>query len=406
MKILHILDHSIPLQSGYASRSRNILENQRKFGWKTEHITSPKHMISSGLDLDEETTDGLHFYRTQVLDYGLWTLPVVNQWGIVKAIEARINGLVDKIKPDIIHAHSPVLNGLAALKAGCKNDIPVTYEIRAFWEDAAVDQGTSKEEGIRYKLTRALETSVIRKADAVFTICEGLRTEIIKRGIPEAKVTVIPNSIDPSRFTFQAPVNTRLQKKLNLEGKRVLGFIGSFFSFEGVPMLVEAMPALLGRDSNYRLLLVGGGQDDEKIRSMVKELNLLDKVIMTGRVPHTEVNDYYSLVDLFVYPRLSMRLTELVTPLKPLEAMAQGKLVVASDVGGHREMVFPGENGELFKAGSHEGMVNTITRIFAQPEIWDARRNAGRDYVEQKRNWVTTVEKYRPVYECLLASKQ
>ncbi len=401
MKILHVFDHSVPLQSGYASRSRNILENQRKLGWTTEQITSPKHMISSGSNLDEEMIDGLHFYRTQVLDSGVWSLPIINQWGAVKATKSRITELIDKIRPDIIHAHSPVLNGLAALRVGRNKNIPVVYEIRAFWEDAAVDQGTSREGGLRYKLTQVLETKIIKDVDAVFTICDGLRKEIIKRGVPESKVTVVPNSIDSSRFTFNAPVNTQLQQKLRLNGKRVIGFIGSFFSFEGVPALVEVMPLLLKQNPDYRLLLVGGGEDEEKIIRLVRDMGLQDKVVLIGRVPHSEVKDYYSLADLFVYPRLSIRLTELVTPLKPLEAMAQGKLVVASDVGGHKEMIFPGKNGDLFSAGSIDDMVRVIAKTFESEYDWENRKQAGRVYVEHERNWITTVKKYESVYRCL-----
>ena len=402
MKILHVFDHSIPLHDGYSFRSKAILDGQRKLGWQTFHVTSPKHGLNSKTYEQEETVDDLHFYRTQPLTGKLWSLPVMNQLAVVKALEARLDQLVPMIKPDVIHAHSPSLNGLAAIKSAKKFNIPLVYEVRAFWEDAAVDQGTSKEGGIRYTLTKQLETYVMKRADAVTTICEGLREEIIQRGLPEQKVTVIQNSIDPEKFLFDGAVNQDLKRDLGLEDKKVIGFIGSFYAFEGVPLLIEAMPDLLEIDENYRLLLVGGGEDEQKIKHLIASLGLENKVILTGRVPHEKVQDYYSLVDIFVYPRHSMRLTELVTPLKPLEAMAQGKLVIASNVGGHKEMVKPGVTGELFTADSVESLVDTVVKLFNDQSCWQERKIRAREYVDTERNWEKTVQKYEPIYKSLM----
>ena len=126
------------------------------------------------------------------------------------------------MKPDILHAHSPALNGVAALRAGARFNLPVVYEVRAFWEDAAVDHGTSKEWGARYRLTRQLETYVLKRADAVTTICEGLRGDIIERGIPENKVTVIPNAVDLQRFSMSEQADPELQDISGLPVRRFL----------------------------------------------------------------------------------------------------------------------------------------------------------------------------------------
>jgi len=171
MKILHILDHSIPLQSGYTFRTRNILRHQRELGWQTTHVTGLKHKGET-LALEEDVGD-LHFYRTPHKASLMTRLPVLNQWQVVQTLAKRIEEVIEQEHPDVLHAHSPALNGLAALKANKKFGLPVVYECRAFWEDAAVDHGTSKEFGARYKLTRAMETKVFKQADAVTTICEG-----------------------------------------------------------------------------------------------------------------------------------------------------------------------------------------------------------------------------------------
>lgn len=399
-KILHVLDHSIPLHSGYTFRTRAILEQQRALGWQTEHVTSAKHL---GAESPWEEVDGFRFYRT--LDKGgvLGQLPVFNQLAIVNTLAKRIDEVIDEVKPDILHAHSPALNGLAALRAGRKHGLPVVYECRAFWEDAAVDHGTSSEGGLRYKITKALESYVFRNADAVTTICEGLRTDIISRGIPAEKVTVIPNAVDIERFTYGENADEGLREKLGLTGKVVLGFIGSFYAYEGLPLLLDAMPIMLRKNPDIRLLLVGGGPQETLVKEKVKTLNLDDQVIFTGRVSHDEVQAYYNQVDVFVYPRLSMRLTELVTPLKPLEAMAQGRLVVASDVGGHKELIEDSKTGYLFKADDVDALSKTVIDLLNDEEKWPLMRKAGRDFVETERNWKKSVANYKNIYEKLVA---
>ncbi len=403
MKILHILDHSIPLHSGYTFRSRAILENQRARGWETAHITGIKHIAKCP---DEEEVDGLHFYRTQSNDGLFSKLPVLNQFEVVTTLERRLDQVIPMVKPDILHAHSPCLNGLAALRAGKKHGLPVVYECRAFWEDAAVDHGTSSEGGLRYRLTRALETKVFREANAVTTICEGLKGDIVKRGIPESKVTVIPNAVDIERFSTSQQRDEALAAKLGLQGKSVLGFIGSFYAYEGLSLLVKSLPAILAESPDVRLLLVGGGPQEPEVKALVEQLGLSDIVCFTGRVPHDEVGKYYDLVDIFVYPREHMRLTDLVTPLKPLEAMAQERLVLASDVGGHKELIRDGENGRLFNAGSSEALAEAALTMLKERDAWPGLKQRGRNFVEQERNWPASIARYQDVYAPLISASE
>jgi len=400
MKILHILDHSIPLHSGYTFRTRAILEQQKTLGWETYHLTGPKHNQAAKPETREEVIDGLKFFRSDELNC-VWELPIINQWAVVKSLQNRLDEIIPQIKPDIIHAHSPALNGLAAVKAGKKYHIPVVYEIRAFWEDAAVDHGTSKEWGTRYRMTRALETWVIKKAQAVTTICEGLRRDIVQRGVAQEKVTVIPNAVDLEKFSHNTQKDQTLADSLGLSNQQVLGFIGSFYAYEGLPLLIEALPEIIKQKNNIKLLLVGGGPDETKIKSKIKQLNLEEHVIFTGRVPHEQVQSYYNLVDIFVYPRYSMRLTDLVTPLKPLEAMAQNRLVVASDVGGHKELITDGINGKLFSAGNKSALANAVLDLLEHQEQWPQYYLSGKQYVDNERNWPKSVQRYREVYKAV-----
>ena len=401
MKILHIFDHSIPLHSGYTFRSMSILKEQQKLGWETYHITSPKQGKCKN---QQEIIDGLLFYRSEGLKGWQKNIPFLNQWLVVHNLKKRLKEIIREIKPDILHAHSPALNGLATLSVGKLFNIPVVYEIRAFWEDAAVDHGTSKENGLRYKLTRALETYVIKNVDAVTTICEGLKNDIIKRNIPEEKITVIPNAVNIDAFNISNGKNSELEQKYNLSDNKVLGFIGSFYAYEGLINLLKAF-LLMGNNSDYKnikVLLVGGGFEEKKLKSYVKELGLEEQVIFTGRVPHHKVQKYYSLIDILIYPRLSMRLTELVTPLKPLEAMAQKQLFVASDVGGHKELIQDGVNGFLYKHDRIDELADLLSTMLSKLSDYEQIKNNGRNYVENERNWAVSVSNYQSIYMKLM----
>lgn len=399
MRILHILDHSLPLHSGYTFRTAAILREQRHLGWETFHITGAKQGVTSAL---EETADDLHFFRTppEIAAWARW--PLFDQAVIVRGLMRRLAEVVQQVKPDVLHAHSPALNGLAALPIARRYRLPLVYEVRAFWEDAAVDHGTTREGSMRYQLTRALETYVLKRAHAVTCICEGLRNDILNRGIPVEKVTVIPNAVDVDQFSLGGKPDLALKAQLGLTGAHVLGFIGSFYAYEGLALLLDAMPILLRAGApDIRVLLVGGGPQEQTLKAQARTLGIADQVIFTGRVPHADVNRYYDLIDVLVYPRLSMRLTDLVTPLKPLEAMAQGQLFVASDVGGHRELIRDGETGVLFRAGDADDLAAKVLALLNQPERWPLLKANGRRFVETERNWATSVGRYAPIYETL-----
>jgi PEP-CTERM/exosortase A-associated glycosyltransferase len=403
LRVLHVLDHSLPLHSGYTFRTANILREQRKLGWQTFHLTSPKHGDAAGptAPQGEETADGLHFYRTPPVDSPLAHLPGLGQRALMQATERRLFDVASHLRPHILHAHSPVLNAMPALRVGKRLGIPVVYEVRAFWEDAAVDHGTTTEGSLRYRLTRRLETHALRGAQHVFTICEGLRKDIVARGIAAEKVTVIPNAVDIAAFEPGGVADEALKASLGLKDATVVGFIGSFYAYEGLDLLLQALPRMIDRHPALRVLLVGGGPQEAALKGQARTLGIADKVVFTGRVPHAEVQRYYDLVDVLAYPRHSMRLTELVTPLKPLEAMAQGRVMVASDVGGHRELIRHGETGWLFKAGSAEALADGIDELLREQGRWPELRHAGRQFVENERNWAKSVARYQQAYERL-----
>ena len=401
MKVLHVLDHSIPLHSGYTFRTRAIIREQRLRGWQTFHVTGVKQ--GGAPDLLEEQVDGLLFYRTppsapsptRLAGIASW----VAQWQGIRLLRQRLTALVPSLKPDVIHVHSPALNGLAALPVAREFGIPLVYEVRAFWEDAAADHGTCAEGDWRYRLTRAMESYVLRRANHVTTICQGLQDDIIDRGIADEKVTVIPNAVDIDNFPRLTTPDLTLKRQLGLEHNRIIGFIGSFYGYEGLSLIIDALPLIREKLPDVKLLLVGGGLQERNLKQQVAALGLGDQVVFAGRVAHDEVARYYSLVDLLIYPRLSKRITELVTPLKPLEAMAQGKAFICSDVGGHQELAGYSQGQLLFTAGSASALAGKTITMLNNPRVRDVLIDNGREFVEQERNWQRSVARYAGIYE-------
>jgi glycogen synthase len=398
MRILHVLDHGLPLHSGYTFRTRAILRAQIARGWEVAAVTGCRH---GKFDADEETIDGIRFHRTPRANS--WP-PVIGELREVAAFARRIEAVARKWRPDILHAHSPVLDAMAAQRVADRLGLPLVYEIRAFWEDAAVGNGTGREGSLKYRATRALETRAVRKADAVAVICEGLKSDLVARGIDPTKIFVSPNGVDLALFGEPLPYDQGLAKELAVEGAETIGFIGSFYDYEGLDVLIAAMPALVAARPSMHLILVGGGPMDAALRAQAEASPVADRIRFVGRVPHGEVERYYSVVDVLVYPRKHMRLTDLVTPLKPLEAMAQLRLVAASDVGGHRELVRDVDTGTLFPPDDPAALATAVARLFTERDQWDARRARARAFVEEERNWAVNVARYQSIYQNLAES--
>ncbi len=390
MKVLHVLDHSLPIGSGYSYRSRSIVAAQKRLGLEPVVLTSPKQ----GTKADgREIVDGIPHYRT---GRARGRLPFVRELRLMLRLTSRIVQVARAEGAELIHAHSPSLNGLPALVAGRRLGLPVVYEVRTFWEDAAVNNGSFAEGSLRYRVSRALESVVLRRADHVAAICEGIRWEIVSRGISSGRVTVVPNGVDPE-WLEPRPRASDLGDRLGLGEGPVFGYIGSFSRYEGLSFLIEAMPELVARFPGAKLLLVGGGRHEKAVGAAAKRAG--SAVLVPGRVPQEQVRDFYTLIDVFVLPRRRIRLTELVTPLKPLEAMAMGIPVLASDIGGHTELVSDGQTGLLFKTESRGSLVEQATRLGGDPQLRAQLGSGGRQWVATERTWEQIAGRYLCIYQ-------
>jgi PEP-CTERM/exosortase A-associated glycosyltransferase len=378
------------------------MQAQIKRGWLPVALTSARHEQNwDGPRLEEQVIRGIHYYRMGAVSS---LLPVVGEYYLMKRLAHRITAVIRNEQPHLLHAHSPILTALPALWIGQRLGIPVIYEIRAFWEDAAVDHGTYKKNSWQYRLVRFLETWTCRKAAQVVVLCRGLKDDLIQRGIPADKLTPVPNGVTVEDFCRLTP-DLEYRKSWRLEGKKVIGFIGSFYHYEGLDLLIKAVASLAITRSDIALLLIGGGEMEKELRAQVSQLGINEIVIMPGRISPERIPGIYALIDILAYPRYSMRLTELVTPLKPLEAMAAGKALIASDIGGHRELICHGQTGMLFRAGDVSALQRTLVQLLDNLALRHALSRQAADWVQQERSWDRTTAVYSEIYANALTRK-
>lgn len=394
--ILHVVDHVSPETSGYSVRTHNLLRGLRAADFTVVAVASSSR---ASVVLEDEI-DGVRYIR---LPYRLEGAPqtIGVLWrrlvGFGRWLAAEAGGR----EVALLHAHSPVLNALPALWAARRRRIPLIYEMRGLWEDAVLDRDLSDRRDLRYRLSRALESAALRRADAVTTISEGLCAEIAGRGVPPERIVLAPNGVDSSEFRPE-PADTALLARHGLTGRFVVGYVGYFHAYEGIEALLPGFARLRAAVPDAALLLVGGGPREASLRSQAERMGIAANVIFAGEVPHAEVRRYYSICDVVAYPRVSRRTTELITPLKPLEAMAMARAVVASDVGGLRELVRDGDTGMLFPPGDGRRLGEVLARMATDAPLRARLGANARRFVCDERSWERGVQSYAELYDRLL----
>jgi glycogen synthase len=363
-------------------------------------VTSPRH---EDFEHKCETVDGVDYHRLRWpgITAPLRKIPLLSHSLSMVALTKEIRRLAEALKVDLIHAHSPATNGLAAVRAARESNLPLIYELRYYDEDAAAGRGKTSHNTLRRRLTRRLEQSVLEKATRVTTISKGLRADLISRGVDPGKIFEIPNGVDANLFKPLA-ADAGLISRYDLAGKTIIGFVGSFDFYEGLEHLIDAMILLLAKRSDVKLLLVGEGEAGRMLRKRVPG-QLWEHFAFTGRVAHADAARYYSVMDILVYPRISSRLTELTAPLKPLEAMAMEKVVVGSDVGGLRELFSDGEVGFLVEAENPRALAKRLLSLVESETVRRAMGMRAREFVRREREWDRIVSRYFNIYQEAMA---
>ncbi len=397
MRVLHVLDHSLPYFSGYSFRSDYIIRMQQRLGLQPVVVTSPKHEDFSEA---KETRDGIDYHRLAWPSFFVLpkpnAVPLLKQAACVAELAKQLTRLAAELKVDLLHAHSPSLNGLAASRAARQLGLPCVYEVRYYEEDAAVERGKLKFNSPLYRLSRRLEWEALKRADRIVTICEALRDDLQARGVPAAKLFQAPNGVDTDSFAPREP-DQELITKYQLQGQTVIGFIGSFYLYEGLEFLVDAVLRLLDQRADVKLLLAGEGEVETTLRARIPA-DRRAQIIFAGKVPHQQVKAYYSVMDVLVYPRVRARLNELTTPLKPLEAMAMQRAVIGSRVGGLRELIRDGETGLLVEPENVAALTQGLLQLVVDKAKRESLARSAREFALRERDWARIVERYLEIY--------
>ena len=399
VRVLHVLHMSLPFMAGYTIRSDYILRYQRAHGMSPAVVTSAQQM--SGETFHEEI-NGICHWRTPELRGK--QLPGLREIRLMAALEARVSAAIREWRPDVVHAHSPMLVGLPALRAARKYGLPLVYEVRDLWENASVDRGKFAEGSLQYRVAQGAETIVFKRADAVVTICESLKGEIAPRVGNRGALRVVANGVDSDKFIpREAPLAT--WEKWKLSGKKVIGYVGTFQPYEGLQTLIEAVREIAREVPEAHVVITGAGGQENELKAFAKEKGLEHLVTFTGRVPHDEVFNIYAMASLMVYPRILTRTTALTTPLKPLEAMAMERAVIVSDVPAMGELVRYGETGFVFRAGDSGDLAKKAIEILKDPaRLAQVGKNA-REWILKERQWPSLLSQYAGIYEKAVAGR-
>jgi glycosyltransferase involved in cell wall biosynthesis len=397
--VLHLVTNSLPhTRSGYAVRTQEIVRAQAAAGLDPLVVTRLGYPVNIGVltGAGEDVVDGVTYRRL---------LPRRMRLGADTRLGQQLDLLLAEIarfRPAVLHTTTHHINGECALAAGRLAGIPVVYEVRGFLEETWLSRQPDRAAAAaseRYRMWRDRETACMLGADLVVTLGEGMRAEIVGRGVPAEKVIVIPNAVDEV-FLTEPPGRAETRAELGIADDEVLvGTVTSIVDYEGLDLLVTAVGQLRARGLKVRLLVVGDGVARAALERQAAPLG--DAAIFTGRVPHSDVRRYHAALDVFVVPRRDERVCRLVTPLKPVEAMAGGRPVVASDLPALRELVTDGKTGVLVRPDDPAALADGLARLVGDGALRSTLGAAAREVVAQSRTWARNAERYRAAYQAL-----
>ncbi|PJI94262.1 glycosyltransferase family 4 protein [Luteimicrobium subarcticum] len=390
--VVHAVTNALPeVQAGYTLRTHGIAAAQVRAG--TRAIVVPR----GGFPV---TAGALRAAPRVVVD-GVTSLRRIppslprREDERLAADAAALADLARREGAGVVHAHSSYLNARVALGARALVDVPVVYEVRGFLEETWASRGGDVTAD-RYVLARASESQAMLAADHVVTISEGMAQDIRDRGVPAERVTVVPNSVDDA-FLAPPPDAAALRRRLGIPADApVVGIVSTLNAYEGVDVLVEAA-ARATTSTPLHLLVVGDGPERARLAAQAQAA-LGERAHVVGRVPHAAVREYFAAIDLFAVPRLDLSVTAKVTPIKPLEAMATSRPVVASDLAPLREIVQEGETGWFARPGDADDLARVLGDALADPAELARRGAAARVWVASERTWARSAAVYAEVY--------
>ena len=392
MKVLHILYQSLPNISGSSIRSRDILKNQLKIGLKPIVISSPfQNPKRQGVSVEE--IEGIKYYRTfsnsnELVNENQSSFFIqIKKFFRIISFTIKVYRIAKKEQVDVIHAHAMFFCVIAGKITSISLNKPLLYEVRSLWEERYKKKNIFNY--LIFSFVTFLETCCMFFADHIVAINQNLKIELQKRLLlNNRKITVVENAVDLERV-----VDSGINRN-----KLVFGYVGTISPIEGLDLLIKAFNSV---GISNKLLIFGTGIELENLKNLsIENCNIIFK----GQVSNSEIFKAYNQIDIIVNPRKSSYLTNSVTPLKTLEAMAHKKIVLASDVGGMKELIKDGENGILFKSGSIESLEKVLCEIIERDDLKEIKENAYK-YIINDRNWLENAKLYNGIYSDLINEK-
>ena len=406
MKVLFVMEDSIPVDNGCPVRNRYLMENLRQLGVDVVGVTSPFMQIRDGFATRGwETINGIRYYRTQYLNNIRDVKNPAQRWFKRLGIFSRYCEVIEQVcreeRPDLIHAITSYVNGNAANRVGRRLGIPRMYEVRSMAGSAAAVVDGKSYSSFKYQTVWKLDRRAMLGATLVAPLSHALAEELVRRGVSSERMEVVHNAIDTVHFTPQQR-STELAARYGLNDGVVVGYIGSIRNIEGLSIVVNAAPDVLRQCPTAKFLIVGGGADLDNLKARAQQLGVADRFVFTGRVPHESILQYYSIIDVFVIPRVNALVNQTVAPLKPLEAMAMERAVLASDVGGLKEAIQDGKTGRLFRADDVSDFGAKLTALIADERQRRTLGAAAREWILANRQWKPMADRVVTLYDKVL----
>jgi glycosyltransferase involved in cell wall biosynthesis len=407
--VLSVLSQSLPIRSGgYATRTHGVLTGLVARGWDVQAVTRLGFPYDRWPLADRRTVpafddvDGIRYHR--LLREGARRYPQYPLADYVTAMAAGVERIACQHRARLVHASSFYVTGLAAAQAARRLGLPFLYEMRGLEDLMKSVQDPDFHSTDRYRFLDLVETEVCHEADAVFVITRALRDEMARRGVAEDKLVVLPNGVHTDQFAPRER-DRELEQRLGVEGFPVIGYAGSLVDYEGLELLMSAAAILRDRDVRFRVVVVGDGPAEASVRAATIALGLGELVTFTGRVPHDEVGRYLSLFDITPFPRLPLEVCELISPMKPFEALAMGKAVVVSSVAALTEIVQDGRTGLIFTKGDDADLARALQSLLEAPELRARLGEEGLRWVRAERDWSTVTEVADATYRDVLTRR-
>jgi len=403
-RVLHLVTDALPTTSaGYTIRTHEIALAQREAGLDPHVVTRTGYPVTQGR-IDGRrlvVLDGVPYHRLLP-----WRMPDRADTVAARGLELA-SGLTRQLRPAVLHAASNYANARLALALRERYGLPVVYEVRGFWEDTWLSRYPDAAERTAselYQRNRDLETRCMQAADLVVTLGEAMREEIMARGVPEDKILIVPNAVS-AEFLRPLPDATTLREELGIKpDEYVAGVVSSLVPHEGIGTLLEATAILRARGVPARALIVGDGPERAALQRHAAQAGLAEAAIFTGRVPASKVRQFHALLDIFVVPRTPDRVCQLVTPLKPVEAMASGLCVVTSEVKALTEIVKHEMTGMQTVPQDPVSLADCLEHLKYSPDIRRKLGDNAREWVARDRTWAIHAARYRDAYARLGAT--